>query len=174
MMLRLMFVLVGLFVFDTHIGRGQEARNSAPCRQPEARQFDFWIGEWNAEWELGGKSGKGTNVVRSILDQCVIEENFDGTPSMPLRGMSLSTFTRAGKWQQTWVDNQGGYLDFIGGYGDGQMVLQRKAIMNGKALDQRMVWYNITKDKFDWNWESSDDGGKTWTVVWKINYTRKK
>jgi hypothetical protein len=37
-----------------------------------------------------------------------------------------------------------------------------------------MVWYNITADEFDWNWERSDDGGKTWEVKWQIKYKRKK
>jgi hypothetical protein len=105
----------------------------------------------------------------------VIVENFNGTPSIPLRGMSVSTFGRQlGKWQQTWVDNEGGYLDFVGEFKDGQMVLQRKGTVGGKEFMQRMVWYNITADKLDWNWERSDDEGKTWKVLWKIKYSRKK
>ena len=31
---------------------------------PEARQFDFWIGDWDATW---GEDQRGTNRVRSIL-----------------------------------------------------------------------------------------------------------
>lgn len=37
-----------------------------------------------------------------------------------------------------------------------------------------MVWYNISKNEIDWNWERSDDEGKTWAVKWKIHYTRIK
>jgi len=37
-----------------------------------------------------------------------------------------------------------------------------------------MVWYNITENEFDWNWERSDDGGVTWDVKWQIKYKRKK
>ena len=33
----------------------------------------------------------------------------------------------AGKWKQTWVDNEGGYLDFVGESKDGQMILSREA-----------------------------------------------
>ena len=36
-----------------------------------------------------------------------------------------------------------------------------------------MVFKNITHDEFDWSWEGSKDGGKTWTVVWPIHYKRK-
>src|SRR5579859_2093331 len=47
---------------------------------------------------------------------------------MHLRGMSVSTFvTRAGKWKQIWVDNKGGYLDFVGECKDGKMILSREA-----------------------------------------------
>ncbi|HJS83155.1 MAG TPA: hypothetical protein VJ742_10020 [Nitrososphaera sp.] len=145
---------------------------SSPCQRAESRQFDFWIGDWDLAWD---KDGKGRNVIQSSLDGCAIIENFDGTPAMKLRGMSVSTFSRQlGKWQQTWVDNQSGYLDFIGEFKDGRMVLQRKATVDGKEIMQRMVWYNITKDKLDWNWERSDDEGKTWKVLWKIMYSRKK
>ena len=178
-MLRLILILSGsVFISGVLVGKGQEGQSSAkpmaPCSQPASRQFDFWIGEWNVEWQLEGKTGKGTNVVRSTLDNCVIEEYFDGTPAIPLRGRSFSTYTKAGKWQQTWVDNQGGYLDFIGAFKDGQMVLERKAIADGKEIYQRMVWYNIAKDNFDWNWERADDEGKTWKILWKIIYSRKK
>jgi hypothetical protein len=154
---------------------GNSSNNSPRCSQPGHRQFDFWLGEWDVRWVLGGEEGKGTNVIRATLDGCVILENFDGTPALPLRGMSISTFNpRSGKWQQTWVDNQGGYLDFVGELKDGRMVLQRKAVINDKEITQRMVWHNITKDRLDWNWERSDDGGKTWKLLWQIHYTRRK
>jgi len=137
----------------------------------EAHQFDFWLGEWEAAW---GDGERGTNVVRAVLDDAVILENFDGRPGTPLIGMSVSVYHPAlGKWQQTWVDNQGGYLDFVGEFATGQMVLQRSATRQGQTFWQRMVWYNIEREQFDWNWERSDDGGQTWQVMWQIHYTRR-
>jgi hypothetical protein len=148
------------------------SENAKPCAAPEARQFDFWIGEWEASW---GDDGEGKNTITSMLGGCVILENFDGSPSTPLRGMSVSTFdARAGKWKQTWVDNQGGYLDFAGEFADGKMILQRQATVDGQAFQQRMVWHNIAEKEFDWNWERSDDGGQTWKVLWAIHYMRRK
>jgi hypothetical protein len=137
----------------------------------EARQFDFWIGEWDAAW---GNNERGTNVVRAVLDDAVILENFDGRPGMELLGMSVSVYNAAlGKWQQTWVDNQGGYLDFVGEFADNRMVLQRSATRQGQTFLQRMIWYNIEHEQFDWNWERSDDDGRTWQVLWQIHYTRR-
>ena len=92
---------------------------------------------------------------------------------MHLRGTSVSTFeVSSSRWKQTWVDNEGGYLDFVGGFSNGQMILQREAIRNGEKILQRMVWKNISAKELDWSWESSADGGKTWQVNWPIHYKR--
>ena len=148
-----------------------------PCATPQQKQLEFWVGEWDATWPgaKAGEVGHGTNSVRRILDGCVVQENFSGEQSAPLRGTSVSIFDmNAGKWKQTWVDNQGGYLDFVGEFKDGQMVLQREATgRDGAKFQQRMVWKNIAANAFDWSWEASHDGGKTWQVQWPIHYTRK-
>ena len=141
-----------------------------PSALPEGHLFDFWLGDWDATW---GEDQHGTNRVTAILDHAVILENFDGRPSTPLIGMSTSVYNvPLGKWQQTWVDNQGGYLDFIGEFADGKMILARRANLNGRSVLQRMVWYDITPDRFEWNWERSTDEGQTWQVLWAIHYVR--
>jgi len=135
--------------------------------QPE-NQFDFWLGEWDVRW---GEDERGTNHVLRIMDDKVIQENFSAPD---LTGMSISVFDSERQlWCQTWVDNSGSYLDFTGNFEAGKMTLQRDAIVKGEACKQRMVWYEIAADKFEWNWERSDDGGKSWRVLWNIHYTRK-
>jgi hypothetical protein len=142
-----------------------------PCTQPEAAQFDFWVGKWNATW---GDSAQGTNNITKILDGCVILEQFDGTPGTPLKGMSVSTYNpRMGQWQQTWVDNSGSYLDFVGGMEGNKMILSRRFTKEGKPIAQRMVFENITDNSFDWRWERSTGNDSPWEVLWKIHYTRK-
>jgi hypothetical protein len=171
-------VLVVLIV--TCVASARQSPNTAqpkPCSEPELKQLDFWVGEWDLSWP-GNKAGEtdhGTNSVRRILEGCIVEENFSAGTAAHLRGQSVSVFDiQASKWKQTWVDNEGGYLDFVGEFKDGQMILAREAIRPGgsKAL-QRMVFKNITDDEFDWSWEGSKDGGRTWTVVWPIHYKRK-
>ncbi len=105
----------------------------------------------------------------------MVQENFSGGDSTPLKGMSVSIFVAsAGKWKQTWVDSQGGYLDFVGEFKDGRMILEREAAKtDGTKILQRMVYKNIAADEFDWSWESSSDGGKTWQVKWPIHYKRR-
>jgi hypothetical protein len=131
-------------------------------------QFDFWLGEWDVSW---GEDGKGTNHVKKILDGKVIHEDFNAPD---LHGISHSVYDPERKlWCQTWVDNNGTYLDFTGKFEDGKMILSRDAIVRGEACKQRMVWFNIEAKKFDWNWERSDDGGETWRTLWQIKYRRK-
>jgi hypothetical protein len=147
---------------------GQQQAN--PCETEEARQFDFWVGEWNLTW---GEDQHGTNTVTQILGGCVIQEQFNGNPSSPLIGMSVSSYNhQLEQWQQTWVDNSGGYLDFTGELRDGKMILSRQAERDGDVFLQRMVFYNIQENSLDWNWERSTDDGETWEVLWHINYQR--
>lgn len=168
----IVFLYISLIFFTAFVQGQEEALKEPPCSSPEFSQFDFWVGEWNLTW---GDSGKGTNTIEKIMDNCVIQENFDGTPSIPLRGKSVSTYnTQLGKWQQTWVDNSGGYLDFVGELKDGKMILSRSLQKDDKKIKQRMVWYNISDNELDWNWERSDNDGTTWKVLWKIHYQRKK
>lgn len=149
-----------------------------PCEEPQQKQLDFWIGEWALTWpgQAGGPEGRGSNSIKRVLDGCVVEESFSGEASMHLRGRSVSIFDAAsGTWKQTWVDNEGGYLDFSGGMKDGEMSFWREAKpANGGTSMQRMIWKNVTADSLDWSWENSKDSGKTWQVVWPIHYQRKR
>lgn len=132
-------------------------------------QFDFWLGSWDVSWE----GGSGTNTIGKILDGRVIQEQFEAPQ---LRGLSVSVFNeRSGRWQQTWVDSSGGYLDFVGGLADdGRMILSRQMEQEGQTFHQRMVWYDIAPAALEWNWERSADGGQSWQVLWHISYKRKK
>ncbi len=148
------------------------------CAAPESHQFDFWVGDWNLSWPNPQGKGElhGHNRIDREFDGCVIHESFSDLATRPFKGMSVSMYNpQMKKWQQTWVDNQASYLDFTGEFKDGQMILSRSGIgKQGQPVMQRMVFKNIKPDSFDWSWEGSKDGGKTWQVMWPIHYTRKK
>jgi hypothetical protein len=141
-------------------------------RTPPERQFDFWLGEWDVSW---GDGQQGTNRIDQILDGKVIRERFDGNPAMPFRGLSLSVYdAQVGLWRQTWVDTEGNYWTFQGFFEAGRMTLSTEVAAEGKPVQLRMVFYNITADELDWNWERSEDGGRSWELRWHIHYTRRK
>jgi hypothetical protein len=148
-----------------------------PCAAAEFRQLDFWVGEWDLTWPgaKGSPGGKGTNRIEKILGGCVIQENFAGDGPQALVGRSVSTYSvQEKKWKQTWVDNQGAYLDLAGEFKDGEMTLGRQGTgPDGKPRLARMVFFHIKPDSFDWRWEASADGGETWQINWPIHYSRK-
>jgi hypothetical protein len=179
------FIVVTFAIFFSQLLTAQQqapkAASPSPsqtCSDSEQKQFDFWLGDWDLTWpgEHPGETGHGTNSIKRVLEDCVVEENFSGGDSMHLRGISVSAFdTRAHNWKQTWVDNEGGYLDFSGEFEDGQMILSREGTRpDGSKILMRMVFKNIAPNELDWSWEGSKDGGKNWTVIWPIHYKRKK
>ena len=136
--------------------------------------FDFWVGNWSASWKnADGTDGKGSNRITKILDDKVIFENFED--SKGFKGTSISVYNPQKKeWHQAWADNQGGYFDFEGFVeGEKRGFKTKPKEANGKAYVSRMVFYDIKKDSFNWDWEGSTDGGKTWQLNWRINYKKK-
>lgn len=151
------------------------------CATAESTMFDFWLGEWELSWP-GGQGGtpedgegRGTNVITRILDGCIIQESFRSATGF--HGMSVSSLNpRTGRWQQTWVDNRGGYLVFSGEFRDGEMELRTDEFTNpsGDSQINRMLWTNITSNSLDWRWQRSLDGGETWENLWEIRYVRRE
>ncbi|MGB5819171.1 MAG: hypothetical protein WBG90_06765 [Saonia sp.] len=139
--------------------------------------FDFWIGSWEATWdESEGVVGKGTNEIKKILDGKVIQENFQITEGKGkgFKGTSISIYqTKWNRWKQAWADNQGGYFDFTGDVSGDEKIFRTTPLKkDGKKILSRMVFKDVRKDAFTWYWEKSKDGGKSWKLLWRINYKR--
>jgi len=150
--------------------------NDKPCSAPDASQFDFWLGNWKAEWkDSEGKTQHARNSIVKNFNDCVIEENFV-TDDYTFMGKSLTVYNLRQKiWQQTWVDNTGAYMDFTGGK-DGENMFMQRIVKNnvGKEIIQKMTFTDIKENSFIWNWESSSDNGSTWVLNWQILYKRIK
>jgi len=144
--------------------------------QPSA-YFDFWIGEWELRWQSAdGTTEHGTNTIERILSNKVIKENFEATSGQMKGyiGKSYSVYNpKTGEWKQTWVDNQGAYLDFTASFSGNKRIFKRKTADSlGNDIIQRMVFYDISEDSFMWDWQQSTDNGKSWQLMWKIAYRR--
>ncbi|MGW9684517.1 hypothetical protein [Flagellimonas sp. 2504JD1-5] len=143
------------------------------------RYFDFWVGKWNATWDEGdGKIGKGTNTVTLTMDGMSVQEDFVITEGLQkgFKGKSISMYVPfLGKWKQTWNDNTQSYYDFTGEFmGDKRIFKTEPIKIKDKEVIFRMVFHDIQKDSFTWDWEASTDTGKTWKLNWQIAYTRIK
>jgi hypothetical protein len=71
-----------------------------PCSAPEYRQFDFWLGDWDA-FDVDNPS---TVVARTrvdlILDGCVLREDYQGADRH--QGQSFTSYDASRKvWHQS-------------------------------------------------------------------------
>lgn len=173
-----MRVFIFLIFITTIMSGAVLAQTNASELKPE-EYFDFWIGEWELSWtDNQGNRGAGTNLIEKTLDDVVIQENFEATEGSleGYKGKSVSVYNpQRQSWYQTWVDNQGGYIDLKGLTDDDKRIFQteERPGPQGGTIINRMVFYDIEKNSFTWDWESSNDGGETWTVNWQIHYKRK-
>jgi hypothetical protein len=150
------------------------AQQPTLCQTDAADGLDFWVGTWDLAWTSATGPASGTNVITRELGECVIHERF--VDPTGFEGESVSMLTPSG-WRQTWVDNSGGYLLFIGEtHEDGTVREMRMAPFEnprGQMQINRMTWEDVTDDSLTWRWQASTDGGETWSDTWVIYYTRR-
>ncbi|MGH8205099.1 MAG: hypothetical protein ACREST_10855 [Steroidobacteraceae bacterium] len=139
-----------------------------PCNTPEFRQFDFWVGDWNVE--AAAAPGKySRNRITRINDGCTIREEY-ATP-VGYAGTSLSFYDAPRKvWHQTWIDNQGGALYLEGGLEGKAMILET---VGDPESVQRVTWTPLPDGRVRQHWESTTDGGRTWTTAFDGYYSRR-
>ena len=137
------------------------------CQSAEYRQFDFWLGEWEVFLPTGKKAGDSR--IEAISAGCALLENWSGNGGFS--GKSLNSYDSSDKqWHQSWVDSSGSRLELAGSYADKRMVL---ASGSGAAM-QRIAWSVNDDGSVRQLWESTADGGKTWTVQFDGKYVRRK
>lgn len=145
----------------------------AACARPEHRQFDFWVGEWNVTGRNGNQAG--TNRIRLIHAGCALQEEWTGASGFT--GSSINAFDAAtGRWHQTWIGSDGVLLQLDGGIKDGSMELTGvTAGSGGTRTMHRIRWTPLGGQpaRVRQLWESSTDGGQSWSVAFDGTYTRK-
>jgi len=141
-----------------------------PVDVPDRGQFAFWVGSWQVR-QLAGAEVDGTNEVGWALDGTVLWEQFSAG-SDPFTGWSFSVPLAGHGWVQTWVDNTGAYLDFVGGWCGDRMVLERSTGAAAPAR-QRMTWHSITDRGFVWDWAARSDPATDWELTWQLRYDRR-
>jgi hypothetical protein len=139
-----------------------------PCNTPEFRQFDFWLGDWDVE-SAAAPGTVSRNLITRAYDGCTVREEY--TTPAGYAGTSLNFYDAPRKvWHQTWIDNQGGGLIIEGGLQGTSMVLQT---VTDPVNVQRITWTPLPDGRVRQHWESTVDGGKTWTTQFDGFYTRR-
>lgn len=141
----------------------------ASCTAPEYRQFDFWVGDWDAFDASDSRRPVARTRVERILGGCVLLENYRGANGS--HGESFSIYDQTRKvWHQSWVTNRGKLLVIEGGMEDGGMTLsgvEREA--NGKERRVRGTWKRMGEGVRE-TAVASVDGGKTWDLWFDLMF----
>lgn len=155
------------------------AAQQLPCSNPVYRQFDFWIGEWEAFGKNGQKAGD--SKISLVLDSCIILEEWTSASvnrGLRFAGKSFNTYNAVTKqWQQTWVDNTGGSTEYPEGKFD-----NRKIILLTKPFPfsrdtlaiRRLTFFDLDMNKVRQLGEISKDNGMSWATEYDLEYRRKK
>ncbi len=148
--------------------------------------FDFEVGTWKArvsrlDRPLTGSTRwlvyEGTSVVRKVWDgrANLGELEVDGTAGH-IEGLTLRLYNPAARqWNITWANARAGALDratMFGGFTNARGEFFGQDSLDGRAIYVRFVFSNITPTSFRFEQAFSADGGKTWEVNWKAEFTR--
>jgi hypothetical protein len=146
-----------------------EGQASPRCAAAEFRQLDFWIGTWEVTDPEGAPVGRST--IETTLGGCAVREAWD---SGDVHGSSLNAFDRpAGVWRQMWADDGGGVLLLEGGWSGDAMVLRGTRIgSDGKTRALRVTLRPAEDGTVRQLQERSEDGGRTWGVIFDGRYRR--
>lgn len=121
-----------------------------PC-PPEARQFDFWVGEWDVH-AAGALAGR--NRIEPILDGCVLQETWSGARGSA--GSSLNFYNPEEQaWEQFWVWKNGTTLHLTGGLVRGAMVLGNET--------NRITWTPNADGTVRQHWQVRESPEAAWT-----------
>ncbi|NNK39439.1 MAG: hypothetical protein HKP45_02165 [Winogradskyella sp.] len=116
------------------------AQQSCKCCSDDHRAFDFWEGTWTVTNPDGAIAGYST--ITKIQNNCIIDENWKSA-SPGYTGTSHNFYnSKLDRWEQLWIDNQGGFLKLYGNRKGNQMILRSDASQNknGNNFYQQISW----------------------------------
>lgn len=134
-----------------------------------ARQLDFFHGEWTVAAEHG--PALGTASITSGLSGCLTEENYRTD-----KGFAATSFfywdpvNRA--WWRTYIDSEGARVELRGGLVDGSLVLTgTEPGPGGRSLRVRMTLEPVSAGVVRQEWAVSEDG-EVWETEMALVFTR--
>lgn len=158
----------------------KEASPAAP-----GRQFDFLIGDWDvaatrykedgsvlfqyrADW-----NAKHLNEGRMVMD----DFRALGPAGQPVSSyVTLRTYCEAtGRWEMAGLAalQPAVAAQWHGTWKDGEMRLDATgADAQGRTVMNKIRFFNIARDSFDWESRTSLDGGQTWALAAALTATR--
>ena len=143
-----------------------------PCSaNAESRSMDFWLGVW----KIGpvGQPGTAISNVHLDLDQCLLIESWDGGKGH--KGENFFAYSAEEKtWHGFFLDNDGRVHSMPGKVTAGSAEFSGPSRNEkGETVLDRVKITRLSADKVEEHWEKSSDNGKTWTSIFRGEYSRK-
>jgi hypothetical protein len=140
---------------------------------PQAREFDFWIGDWDA-YVTGTTTLAGYSRIEMASGGCMILENWTSV-GQPFSGKSINFVDPAThKWKQVWVGSNGlNVSEFLNGvYTDGAMRFEfEEKQPDGKGRQVKFHFYNVSDSEVRQVHQTSVDGNE-WVTTYDFTYKR--
>lgn len=152
----------------------------------ESHQFDFFLGTWNTETRLLNldgsllRSNKGLWIAKSVDEgRMIVDELHTYLPNgAVLEGsITLRTFSpQTLRWEMTFLISMQPLLvkELVGIYNDGEIQATAKGVdPRGNELLQKVRFYDITANSFEWELTQSWDGGESWYRIMTTSARRR-
>ena len=166
-----------------------DEHSSHPCTSPEARAFDFWIGDWRIEQQILNADGTwlafdATSTVAPALDGCALVEHWEGRVQFfweamqhpePMKGLSVRAYDpQTQKWHIHWMDTRTPHFGgaYAGNFDEGQGRFFREWETPQGIRTGRITFSDITVDSVKWELAVSTDEGLNWTTLWVMKMHR--
>ncbi len=181
-------VAVLVAIIGPSVARGAEPETK--CPEPEARQFDFWIGDWDIQQKILGSDGGWIELpahthVEPILGGCALLERWSGRVqffwegmSKPeaMDGMSVRAWDpKEAVWRIWWMDSRSRRLGVpaVGEFRDGRGEFEssRKGA-DGKTIRTRISFERLSTGRVHWDLAISRDAGRNWQTIWIMEMRR--
>ena len=110
-----------------------------------------------------------------LRDQGNFDENVINFPGGPYRACTLRLFhAQAATWSIHWIDGRDPKIDpaMIGGFADGVGTFRGADEVEGRYVDVRFLWTDVTPRSAVWQQAFSPDGGTSWETNWIMEFSR--
>ena len=170
MRLRSLGLASGLVLLLVRPAAAQQPQTPPGCTAVEHAQFDFWVGAWSV------RNTDGVTIGRSRIEQvstgCAVLESW--TDARGVDGHSINFYDPgSGSWHQVWMGSNGQPLRLEGGADrPGRMILSGTRPTPQGTVQNRITWTRLDDGSVEQRWETSTDGGATWTVGFLGVYSR--
>ena len=144
-----------------------------PCMPDERHHaFDFWIGDWTVT-----QNGQfaGTNNISAILGHCVIFEEWESASGG--KGKSFNYYDPGyDHWRQIWVSDSGSVVEYTGKARDGGIFYTAETVdpADGSVTLHKFEFTRHENGDVRQFWQTSTDGGETYSTIWDGRYAPKE